>query len=142
VRHVHEAEAFLIAGYGFGNMHVNRALRNRFQKCVGKPKSAPRVVVLEKSRPNRSATQRLESHNFWGFERVHAFKTTFSDRTGFPSDSNRTVAGYIEQRKFEEDANRIVAIWHGGFEQAISCPDTVKKIIHRLLKQCKGRRRS
>ena len=133
VRHAHEADAFLIAGYGFGDMHVNRALRNTFQKYVGMPKSAPRVVVLEKSRPNRPESQRLASHDFWVFEMTHAFKTTFSDGSGFPSDSNRTVARCIEQRKFEEDANRRVAIWHGGFEEAISCPGTIEEIVCRLL---------
>jgi hypothetical protein len=29
VRHVYEADAILIGGYGFADVHVNRALRNR-----------------------------------------------------------------------------------------------------------------
>jgi hypothetical protein len=46
VRHVYEADAILIAGYGFGDEHVNRALANRLasQACPRPP-----VMVLTRS---------------------------------------------------------------------------------------------
>ena len=43
VRHVQEADAILIGGYGFTDVHVNRTLRNRFQS--GKPRVP--VVILD-----------------------------------------------------------------------------------------------
>lgn len=50
VRHVQEADAILIAGYGFSDLHVNSALRNRFERPANDA-SPPQVVVLEKSKP-------------------------------------------------------------------------------------------
>ena len=58
ILHTQEADALLIAGYGFGDLHVNRALRNRFE---GPDDKAPRVVVLEKSPHEKLQTASLQS---------------------------------------------------------------------------------
>ena len=74
VRHVHEADAILIAGYGFGDLHVNRVLRNRFE---GPDDDKPQVVILEKSCPKRPRTARLEINKFWSWELKHTLNTSF-----------------------------------------------------------------
>ena len=50
VRHIYQADAILIAGYGFGDEHVNRILQNRLEDSVWRRNSArPPVMVLTKS---------------------------------------------------------------------------------------------
>jgi hypothetical protein len=45
VRHVYAADAILIGGYGFGDVHINRALRNR----LAMPGKRPPVMVLDRA---------------------------------------------------------------------------------------------
>lgn len=63
-RHVHEASSVLIAGYGFGDLHVNIVLRNRFKGPKHDDRPHLQVVILEKSCPQRYRTARLETHQF------------------------------------------------------------------------------
>ncbi len=130
VRHVHEADAILIAGYGFGDLHVNRVLRNRFEGPDHHDRSLPQVVILEKSCPQRYRTARLEIHEFWSWELKHTLNTTFHDGSGWPSEDSRTVSDFIEQESFETDRMNRVAIWHGGFYESFSA---VHKITNWLL---------
>lgn len=64
-RHVHEASAILIVGYGFGDLHVNRAIQNRFELNDSDERPYPKTVVLEKSCPQRYRTGRLQIYQFW-----------------------------------------------------------------------------
>ena len=129
VRHVKEADAFLIAGYGFGDPHVNRVLRNRFEERDYDNRPRPRVVILEKSCPRRSRTARQVINEFWSWEVKHTFQTTFSDGSGWPSEDDRTVAEFIEQGKFETDIKNRVAIWHGGFSAACSAAHAITEML-------------
>ncbi len=129
VRHVHEADAILIAGYGFGDLHVNRVLRNRFEGHDDH-KPYPRVIILEKSCSQRPRTGRLEINRFWPWELTHTLKTRFSDGSKLSLQDHRTVAEFIEQENFETDNKDRVAIWHGGFLEALSA---VNKIAEWLL---------
>ena len=131
VRHVHEADAILIAGYGFGDLHVNRVLRNRFEGPED-DKPHPQVVILEKSCPHRYRTARLEIHEFWSWELRHTLNTTFSDGSGYPTKDTRTVSDYIEYKDFEKDRMNRVAIWHGGFREAFYA-------IHRIIEWLRRR---
>lgn len=58
VRHVYEAEAILIGGYGFADAHVNRALRNRLAGRAAEDR--PPVVILhradDRTDPNQVCT--------------------------------------------------------------------------------------
>ena len=128
IRHAQEADAILIAGYGFGDLHVNRAIQNRFERSYD-DRSSPQVVVLEKSRSERFHTGRLEINQFWSYELKHTLKTTFSDGRGFPSENSSTVEDFIANREFETDCKERVAIWHGGFQEALSA---VNKIVEWL----------
>lgn len=130
VRHVHEADSILIAGYGFGDLHVNRVLRNRFERPMHGSRSYPRVVILEKSCPQRKRTACLETHQYWSRELRHTLKTSFRDGSALPKDRNvQTITEFIEQEKFETDIQNRVSIWHGGFQEGLSVVD---KIIKRL----------
>jgi len=130
VRHVHEADSILIAGYGFSDFHVNRVLRNRFERPMHSSRSYPRAVILEKSCSQRARTAYLETHQYWSRELRHTLKTSFRDGSALPEDRNvQTVAEFIEQEKFETDTNNRISIWHGGFREGLSVVD---KITERL----------
>ena len=124
VRHVHEADAILLGGYGFGDLHVNRALQNRFEG-PDDDRPHPQVVILTKSCPEKYRTARLESHQFWSRELKQTLKTTFAEGAGYPSEDNRTVSVCIEQEKFETDRQYRTAIWHSGFLEALGAVDKV-----------------
>ena len=130
VRHVHEADAILLGGYGFGDLHVNRALRNRFEGPDDE-RRYPRVVVLAKSGPRRYRTARLESHEFWSRELKQTLKTTFADGSGFPSEDCRTVSDFIEHEEFETDRISRTAIWHCGFREALRVVDDISEWLLR-----------
>ena len=124
-RHIHEADAMLVVGYGFGDSHVNRTLRNRFEGREHYSRPHPRTAILEKSCPRRFRTARLETSEFWSRGLRHTFNTSFSDGSGWPSDDCRTVGELIESENFETDFRNQVAIWHGGFPEALAAVDRI-----------------
>ena len=132
IRHVQEADSILIAGYGFGDLHVNRAIQNRFERNYD-DRSSPQVVVLEKSSPARFHTGRLELNQFWSYELKHTLKTTFSDGHRYPFENSSTVEEFIAQKEFETDRKDRVAIWHEGFREALSAVDKIVEWLSREL---------
>ena len=132
VRHAQEADSILIAGYGFGDLHVNRAIQNRFERTYD-DRSSPQVVVLDKSRPERLHTGRLEINQFWSYELKHTLRTTFFDGRKYPSKNSSTVENFIANKKFEEDCKKRTAIWHGGFREANSAVDRIVEWLSRGL---------
>lgn len=126
VRHVHEADAILVVGYGFGDLHVNRALQNRFER-PDHDTPYPQVVILEKSSPRKLQTASLQSHDFWAYQLTHTLKVRFTI-TKEHLEQQLTVEPVIRSGGFEEASDR-VAIWHGGFEKAVPAVD---RIIRRL----------
>ncbi len=119
VRHVHEADAILLAGYGFGDLHVNRA--EAFERSDYEL-SYPPAVVLTKSCPDTMRMGRRQSHDFWAFQLTHALGINFNNK----QNNGGTVARLIENQEFEIPGfvkrenlvcNR-VGIWHGGFIEA------------------------
>ena len=123
VRHAQEADALLIAGYGFGDLHVNRSLRN----AVDRPDdyaSLPKAVVLEMSPPESLQTASLQSHDYWAYQLTHTLDTKFK-MTKAHVDRELTVAPFIANGNFEIDIRDRVAIWHGGFREAFSCVDKI-----------------
>ena len=128
VRHVHEADAILIAGYGFGDLHVNRALRNRFDHPANDA-ALPQVVVLTKSCPDSPQTASHQSHEFWAYQLTHTLGTKFPT-TKEHLDRKLTVAQFIQRHEFETDLHDRVAIWHGGFIEALSSLDEIANRLH------------
>lgn len=128
VRHVHEADAILIAGYGFGDLHVNRVLRNRFERPANDV-ALPPVVVLEKSDPTKLQTASLQSHNFWAYQLTHTFNTKFRT-TKEHLNRQLTVVPFLQQHEFENSLLDRVAIWHGGFIEALGFFDKIANRLH------------
>ena len=128
VRHVHEADAILIAGYGFGDLHVNRVLRNRFERPANDA-ALPQVVVLEKSNPTKLQTASLQSHDFWAYQLTHTLNTKFHTSKEH-LDRQLTVAEFIQLHEFETDLHGRVTIWHGGFIEALNSLDEIANRLH------------
>jgi hypothetical protein len=133
VRHVQEADAILIAGYGFGDLHVNRALRNRFERRItrrGIRRPLPQVVVLTKTCSDSLQTASRQSHEFWAFQLTHTLNTRF-EITKEHLNGRLTVAPFIQQHEFETSSLDRVAIWHGGFIEALDSFDKIASRLHR-----------
>ena len=129
IRHAQEASAFLIAGYGFGDLHVNRALQNRFERPIDDAPGPP-VIVLEKSPQANLQTASRQSHDFWAYQLTHTLNTRF-EVTKAHLEREVTVDLLIENEEFETDIRNRVAIWHGGFLEAIASIDKISAWLSR-----------
>jgi hypothetical protein len=116
IRHAHEADAFLIAGYGFGDVHVNRALQNRCSLFPFEQSRRPRVVVLEKTDPRVPPTG--FRYDLWEVQVQPALSTGFWAAT-------KSIEQIVKENGFEYDLQKRVAIWHGGFVEADNSLDKV-----------------
>lgn len=114
-RHVHEADAILIIGYGFGDAHVNRALRNRYFRR----EAPPPTVVIDKTDRTKGPTRWRQ--DLWAAELKQALHAAFGQMSRFED--------VLEGCHFEEYPDRPVAIWHQGFIEAAPFVDA---IIQRL----------
>jgi len=124
VRHVHEADAVLIAGYGFGDVHVNRALQGRFDLSPFDKAGRPPIVVLDKSNPALSCISNRQHYDFWTIGLTHAFNTRFNGSAG-------TVDDFVQKKVFEVDMSNRTAIWHGGFVEAFDLIDDIISWLQR-----------
>ena len=129
VSHAQQANAVLLAGYGFGDLHVNRALQNRFQRRIDNA-PAPPVVILEKSPPDRLQTASRQSHDFWAYQLTHTLNTKFA-MTKDHLDRKLTVESLVEDGNFETDVRNQVAIWHGGFVEAMASANKINAWLSR-----------
>jgi hypothetical protein len=115
VRHVHEADAILIAGYGFGDVHVNSALENRCS--LFDQSRRPRIIILEKTKLS-GAPIGCREDEWKAIQLKRALSTSFGI-------SNQTIEQMMRENYFEYDLQNRVAIWHGGFIEAADCLDAV-----------------
>ena len=118
VRHAQEADALLIAGYGFGDLHVNRCLRIRFDR-IDDEAAHPKAVVLEKSPHGRLQTASLQANDYRAYQLTHTFNTRFAITEGH-RNREMTVAPFIESGELETDNRDRAGIWHGGFREAFA----------------------
>ena len=116
IRHAQDADAFLIAGYGFGDPHVNRALRNGFDR-PDDDAPLPKAVVLEKTPHEHPQTASRQSHDYWAYQLRHTIDIAFRI-TEDHLERRLTVRPFIENGDFERDISGRVAVWHGGFREA------------------------
>ena len=119
VRHVYSADAFLIGGYGFGDIHVNRALQNR----LSRPGAKTPVMVLDYARIDTSPM--AFRHDSWAYE----LSTTLGAPGNYFSEPGHTSppppAELAARGAFEVSAQHRVALWHRGFCEAASRLDSI-----------------
>lgn len=118
VRHVYEADAILIGGYGFGDTHVNRSLQNRLQGSADRPP----VMVLTSSDRKDPMEFRNDPWSHELCKTLHATATDFRE----PGHVAPPVLSEITaDDAFELSANSRVAIWHGGFVEVGAITDRI-----------------
>jgi hypothetical protein len=111
IRRVYEADAILIGGYGFGDVHVNRTLLNRMRQ----PGQRPPALVLTYSRNADPMEFRTDE---WG----RNVKISLHAPIGFRElgrISPPNVDELVARGGFEASSIHKVAIWHGGFVEAV-----------------------
>ncbi len=119
VRHVYEADAVLLGGYGFADVHVNRTLQNRFESSP----SRPPVMILGYATPKTDPMK--FRHDPWAYELSQSLLAPgdFFQELGHPSPPRPLELA--EKRVFEVSLMHKVAIWHGGFASAANVLDQI-----------------
>jgi hypothetical protein len=119
-RHVYEADAIVIGGYGFGDVHVNRALRNRLTV----PGARPPIMVLHR-RAAATTDPMAFRDDLWANELCLTLGTNghFFSEPGHPSPP--VPAELATKGAFEVAAPHRVALWHGGFVEAATRLDGI-----------------
>ncbi len=121
IRHVHAADAILIGGYGFGDAHINFALRNRVSLTQDglRIKDRPPVMVFTLADETTKPMRRRD--DLWARELGVSLCTGtqghFFLEPGNPSDP--IPAELAIRGTFEVDAQHRVAVWYGGFAEAV-----------------------
>jgi SIR2-like domain len=119
VRHMYEADAILIGGYGFADEHVNRALYSRMTAT----KSWPPVMVLERSSDETEPTMNCEDS--WSWHLMSALSVRRKEF--FPGDGRliQKLQSLKAKKGFEISQSAPVAIWHNGFDEASERADAI-----------------
>jgi hypothetical protein len=112
VRHVYDADAFLIGGYGFADVHINRALQNRWGASPGKPP----VLILDYASPGTDPMPFRDDPWARELSSTLAAPRDFFRQLGHSSPPSPYQLGQDQQ--FEVSSHHRVAIWYGGFESA------------------------
>ena len=112
VRHVHEADALLIIGYGFGDSHVNWAIKNRYRS-----RKFQKVFIIDKK--NDAI---LEQGDFW----VECLRYSFAN---YPCLSTEKIGELTVKRFCKEEElfylKSRIAICLEGTDKAFIFPNDV-----------------
>jgi len=121
IRHVRQADAILIGGYGFGDEHINRTLRNRLEV----PADRAPVMVLTRSPARTDSMQFRVQDDLWAWELTRALAAggDFFREPDHPSPP--LVGDLIARAGFEVSSDHRVAIWHSGFVEVAPHLDRV-----------------
>ncbi|MGB8031445.1 MAG: SIR2 family protein [Terracidiphilus sp.] len=119
VRHVYAADAILIGGYGFADVHINRALRNRLAI------SGKRLPVIVLDQAGSKTDPMAFRYDPWAIELCAALNASGNNflepgHTSPPMPSELAATG-----AFEVSAPHRVAIWYGGFAEAATRLDGI-----------------
>lgn len=117
VRHIYEADAILIGGYGFGDVHVNRALHNRVDNST---KTRPPVMILDYA--NECTEPMASRYDLWAHEVRRTLKT---DGHFFRQPAGTPPFKLATEGAFEVAQMHRAALWHGGFTEAVSRLDSI-----------------
>ena len=119
VRHVYAADAILMGGYGFGDVHVNRALRNRLTTAENRPP----VMVLDYAGAKTDPIAFRE--DFWAHE---VCSTLSAGAGGFFEPGHASpplISELVNEGAFEVSTPHRVAVWYGGFSEAATRVDRI-----------------
>jgi hypothetical protein len=119
VRHLYAADAILIGGYEFADVHINRALRNRL---VGPSTNIP-VLVLD--RAGSKTDPMAFRDDFWANELCTALNTSSSHLLEPGHASPPLPSELAATGAFEVSAPHRVALWYGGFGEAANRLDGI-----------------
>ena len=119
VRHVYQADAILIGGYGFGDIHINRVLQNRY----GNTTMRLPIMILD------FAHSKTDPMMF----RADAWSRGLSNTLTAPGDfflepahpSPPYPPDLALRKSFEVSKQHRVALWYGGFTAAASRLDGI-----------------
>ena len=120
IRHVYEADAILIGGYGFADAHVNRALHNRLGGRAAEDR--PPVMILERVR-NQTGPMEFR-RDMWAREACRTLSTDGRIFQG-PGHPSPVVTAELDAEGGFEVASHRVALWHSGFVEAASRLDGI-----------------
>jgi hypothetical protein len=112
VRHVYDADAILIGGYGFSDVHVNRALRNRAMSI----RSRPRVMILTYS--GDEVAPMMWREDSWSRRMMETLDTTRQSFRPTHDHDLVNIRGLKKQNGFDASLAGPVAVWHNGFDEA------------------------
>jgi hypothetical protein len=120
-RHMHEADAILIGGYGFGDSHINSVLGNMLRSKATQSRRPP-VLVVDFEQTRKAIAKRVDP---WSSVMSHTLRV--SQQT-FRDSQHRTEAQWtrlpetVAEGEFEQPLDRDnelpVATWNGGFNAA------------------------
>jgi hypothetical protein len=119
VRHIYAADAFLVAGYGFTDVHVNRALQNRWGAFADKPPAMVLDVAHDRTEP-MAFREDLWAHDLCSA--LGCVQDFFRElgHSSVPKPSELAQTG-----SFEVNPQHRVAIWYGGFTKAAASLDHI-----------------
>jgi hypothetical protein len=110
-RHVSEADAILVAGYGFADSHINSVLHNYLHRLDTEKR--PPILVIDFAVDRERLPKRFDS---WANTMTHTFDTVNS---GFRHMGYHVDEGDIPDELRPTDTEFIVsppiAVWCGGF---------------------------
>ena len=114
VRHVYEADAILFGGYGFGDAHVNRALRNRLEcrPCEQRPP----IMILDRAAEPTEALRFRQDRWAWELQTTLSVDQWFFAEAGQPNPAN--PSDLVARGGFELAPIHCTAVWYAGFHAA------------------------
>jgi hypothetical protein len=118
-RHIYEADAILIGGYGFGDIHINRVLQNRY----GSTGTRLPIMVLDFADCKTDPMTFREDAWSRGLSNTLTAPGDFFLEPGHPSPPN--PLDLAVRNSFEVSKQHRVALWHGGFTAAASRLDGI-----------------
>lgn len=117
------ADAILIGGYGFADMHVNRTLRG----ALAHSQARPPVLVLDWAGAKTDPLDFRE--DAWARGLMQALYAP-GRYVGAGSGAPERPQSLAEQGRCEASATHRVAIWHGGFSAAAALIDRLGDWLH------------
>ncbi len=121
-RHVHEADAILICGYGFGDEHVNNALKTML---YARRKRRPPVLVVDSDCPRRTLARRIDEWPRRLAQTLRVGNLRFRDPQHRCEKNWLKLPETLKNGQFEflyGDKNCPVAVFCGGMEGVCAEP--------------------